>query len=138
MLHPSENPGGITLETKIAIALRELDVAVTSIHPTVCAWVNDGFTLEQVLDVALLARKRKPKPAKIPANYLDAILRDDTQRPAQVNGKHQPIQTSEQIEDAAIERYLADGLTDEQIATELELVPIDRIRAKRGSAHAQR
>lgn len=126
---PPKNGYELPPEARIAIALRDLEISVTSIHPTVLGWVESGFTVEQVIDCAQLARKRKPKPAKIPANYLDAILRDDSQRPAATSNRS--IRTAQEIEDEAIDRCLDQGLTDQQIADELQVVSIDRIRAKR-------
>jgi uncharacterized protein YdaU (DUF1376 family) len=69
----------------IAVELRELGIQVTSMHPTLQAWVDEGFTIEQMREAVALARQSKPFPEKIPANYLDRILRDKP-KPAKEKG----------------------------------------------------
>lgn len=59
-----------------AADLKRRGVSVTSAHPTLLAWISDGFTLPQVIEALGTARDRKPEPETIPANYLDRILRD--------------------------------------------------------------
>jgi uncharacterized protein YdaU (DUF1376 family) len=76
-----------TPEGEMALALRDRGVTVSSMHPTLVSWVNDGFTTQQAIDATELARMRKPYPEPIPPAYLDRILRQP-QRP-QVNG-HKP------------------------------------------------
>lgn len=73
---PPATKGKPTPEGEMAVALRDLGVEVTSQHQTLCAWIRDGFTLQKALDATALARMRKPWPEKIPANYLDKILRE--------------------------------------------------------------
>jgi hypothetical protein len=70
----------------IAVQLIELGIQVTSMHPTLQAWVDEGFTMEQMREAVGIARQNKPAPEKIPANYLDRILRDKPkeQKPKQV------------------------------------------------------
>ena len=65
----------------MAVALRDLGVQITSMHPTLLGWLHDGFTPQQAIDATALARMRKPHPEPIPAAYLDRILRAP-QRPA--------------------------------------------------------
>lgn len=64
-----------TPEAKMAIALRDLGVTVTSIDPVLIAWVKDGYTDQQGIDAVGIARIRKPHPEPIHPNYLDKILR---------------------------------------------------------------
>lgn len=58
-----------------ATELRHRGVTVTSAHPTLLAWITDGFTLPWILEAVDLARQAKPAPESIPANYLDRIVR---------------------------------------------------------------
>lgn len=71
-------------EGLFAVELRKLGVSITSSHPTLLAWVKDGFLLPNILEAVELARMAKPAPQTIPAGYLDAILRkpDPVGRPA--------------------------------------------------------
>lgn len=66
----------ISAEAALAIPLRNAGVKVTSMHPTLVAWVKDGFTLEQAMGALAIARENKPEPESISANYLDTILRN--------------------------------------------------------------
>lgn len=148
----ARDPGGgqsdgegrkISPEAAMAIPLREAGVGVTSIHPTLVAWVRDGFTVEQALGAVAVARERKPE-GTIPAAYLDPILRNPHTPTPRANGST-PAQarvryrTAEEIEREQIERGIAAGSTDAAIAEELGgIVPIDRIREIRAEvARAQ-
>jgi len=73
---------GLSPEAEMAVELRKLDVNVTSIHPTLDAWVRDGFTVAQVSEAVAVARKTKPT-GNIPPNYLDPILRQPQRPPAE-------------------------------------------------------
>jgi len=70
-----------TREGEMAIALRDLGVTVTSMDETLTAWVRDGFTVHQVSEATGLARMRKPYPERIPAAYIDPILRKPQKPP---------------------------------------------------------
>lgn len=65
----------------MAIALREQGVDVRSTDPVLHAWLKDGFTVEQAVEAVGIARIRKPWPERIPANYLDPILRKPPKPP---------------------------------------------------------
>jgi hypothetical protein len=67
-------------EGEMAIALRNLGVAVRSTDPVLHAWVRE-FTVQQATDAVGIARIRKPHPEAIPANYLDKILRQPARPP---------------------------------------------------------
>lgn len=58
----------------IAVELRRRGVKVNGAHPTVQAWVTDGFTLPAVVEALEVARMRKPDE-EFGVNYLDPILR---------------------------------------------------------------
>lgn len=58
-----------------ACRLIKLNVGVTSMHPTLHAWVRDGITLEQLVECVGIARQQKPEPERIAPNYLDKIVR---------------------------------------------------------------
>lgn len=64
----------ISPETRLAIQLRNLGVNVTSMHPTLCQWVNAGITDAEAQEAVLRARQNKPPPAQIPPGYLDPII----------------------------------------------------------------
>lgn len=66
----------------MSIALRERNVNVTSIHPTLVAWVDEGFTVDQVLGALAKARETKGDNERISAAYLDPIVR----APPRMNG----------------------------------------------------
>jgi hypothetical protein len=72
--------GNVTPAGEMAIALRDIGVAVRSTDPVLHRWLRDGFTVEQARDAVGLARIRKPTGA-IPANYLDPILRQPIKPP---------------------------------------------------------
>lgn len=78
---PARPNGNSTPEGDMAIALRNLGVAVKSTDPVLHGWVRDGVTVEQARDAVGLARIRKPT-GPIPANYLDPILREPIKPPA--------------------------------------------------------
>jgi uncharacterized protein YdaU (DUF1376 family) len=81
----SENGHGqLTPEAALAIPLRKEGVKVSSIHPTLVAWVKDGFSFEQVMGAVGIARELKGD-AEIHAKYLDSILRDPNNKP-RLNG----------------------------------------------------
>lgn len=71
---PTEQPVTQTAAGQWAVSLRAKGIEVTSIHPTLLAWISDGFTLPAVLESIELARMQKPTGG-IAANYLDAIVR---------------------------------------------------------------
>lgn len=68
-------------EGAMAIALRDLGVVVTSQHPTLLKWLEDGITVQQAVDAVTLTRMRKPYPEPIPAAYLDKVLRSPQTTP---------------------------------------------------------
>lgn len=61
---------------KAAAALIPLGVRITAQHPTLIAWIDEGFTIDQLTAAVAIARLNKPEPEAIPANYLDRIVRD--------------------------------------------------------------
>ena len=61
---------------KAAAALIPLGVKVTAQHPVLIAWIDEGFTIDQLTAAVAIARLNKPEPEAIPANYLDRIVRD--------------------------------------------------------------
>jgi hypothetical protein len=69
---------------EMAITLRNLGVATTSEDPTLIGWLRDGFTVDQATAAVGTARIRKPHPERIPAKYLDAILRQPIRPPPSV------------------------------------------------------
>lgn len=78
---PPAAPRKVTPEAEMAIALREQGVDVRSTDPVLHAWLKDGFTVEQAVEAVGIARIRKPWPERIPANYLDPILRKPPKPP---------------------------------------------------------
>ncbi len=70
-----------TPEGEMAIALRDLGVAVASSDRILIGWVSAGFTTAQAVEAVGIARIRKPWPERIPANYLDPILRQPRKPP---------------------------------------------------------
>jgi hypothetical protein len=75
--------GAMKPEGEMAIALRNLGVAVRSTDPVLHAWLRDGYTTQQAIDAVGIARIHKPHPEAIPANYLDKILRQPARPPPQ-------------------------------------------------------
>lgn len=70
-----------TPEAKMAKVLRDAGhMKATSIHPTLVAWVKDGFTPERVLECFEQAQRQQPNQAIHP-NYVDRILREPTRAP---------------------------------------------------------
>lgn len=67
-------------EGEMSSALRRAGVNVTSINPTLVAWVRDKFSIAQVLEAVDVARVNKPE-GSIPANYIDRILRQPARPP---------------------------------------------------------
>jgi hypothetical protein len=65
---------------EMAAALRQRDVTVTSMNPTLIGWIQSGFTVSQVCEAVEVARKTK-ETGSIPANYLDKILRQPARPP---------------------------------------------------------
>ena len=76
--------GATKPEGEMAIALRNLGVAVKSTDPVLHEWLKLGFTTQQAIDAVGIARIRKPHPEAIPANYLDKILRQPARPPPSV------------------------------------------------------
>lgn len=72
---------------EMASDLRNLGIEVSSMHPTLVAWVQEGFTLPQLHEAIERARQAKPVPQKIAANYLDSVLRNPPRGPPQRLGK---------------------------------------------------
>jgi len=64
-------------EGLLACRLIKLNVAVTSMHPTLCKWVTDNIPIDFIEQCIALARQNKPWPEKIAAGYLDAIIRNE-------------------------------------------------------------
>lgn len=65
---------------EMASALRQRDVTVTSMNPTLIGWIQSGFSVAQVCEAVEVARKTKTE-GSIPANYLDRILRQPARPP---------------------------------------------------------
>lgn len=64
----------ISRETQLAILLRQQGVNVTTMHPTLCQWVNAGVTDGEAQEAVRRARQNKPPPSQIPPGYLDPII----------------------------------------------------------------
>lgn len=75
----------LTPEAAMAIPLRKAGVQVTSAHPVLVAWVQDGITIEQALAAVEIARAGAKPAGPIPARYLDTIIRSPP-RPGGGNG----------------------------------------------------
>lgn len=86
-------------EAEMSRQLSELGVQVTSSHPTLIAWLRDGYTLEGATAAAAHARVKKPWPEPIPANYLDKILRDP--RATRIGNGHSGGKSSDDLIDEA-------------------------------------
>jgi uncharacterized protein YdaU (DUF1376 family) len=59
---------------RLTVALRELGVSVTSMHPTLLDWVAKGVTLQVATEAVVMARQYKPLPETIPPAYLNTII----------------------------------------------------------------
>lgn len=59
----------------LAAELIKAGVKVTAQHPTLLAWLSDGYTRDDVVAALQVARMTKPEPQPIPAGYLDAVIR---------------------------------------------------------------
>lgn len=70
-----------TPEGVLAVALRKLGVDVTSMHPVVLEWAKAGVTVAQATQAVHIARQSKPEPQRIPAKYLDAVIRNEILKP---------------------------------------------------------
>lgn len=76
-------PGLVERETaagKLAADLIAQNVIVTSIHPTLLAWLQDGIARERIFEAIPIAAKQK-QGEPIPANYLDRIIRAPQRAP---------------------------------------------------------
>lgn len=73
-LEPPEVNG--TRRGHVSAALRAAGIEVTSANPLLVQWVDDGCTDAQLTEAIERARQRKPAPERIPAAYLDPIVRD--------------------------------------------------------------
>lgn len=80
---PSRPPPGYG---SVSAALREQGVNVDSQNPVLRAWVDDGYVTEWLLECVSIARQHKPAPQRIPAKYLDPIVRRPRDSP-RVNGE---------------------------------------------------
>lgn len=61
----------------LACRLIKLNIAVTSMNPTLCKWVADKIPVDFIDQCIDLARLNKPWPEKISAGYLDAVIRNE-------------------------------------------------------------
>lgn len=67
----------------MAVALRNARVSVTSDDSTLQAWIQDGITIEQLLEAVAVTRLRPDKAeGVIPAKYLDPIVREQRAKAA--------------------------------------------------------
>ena len=73
---PGQADPSVTVAGAWAIDLKRRGIQVTSMHPTMLAWIEDGFTIPQVIEALQIARDHKPEPQPIHPNYLDTILRN--------------------------------------------------------------
>lgn len=64
-------------EGALACRLITVGISVTSMNPTLCKWVADKIPDELIDECVALARLQKPLPEKIPANYLDSVIRGE-------------------------------------------------------------
>lgn len=104
------SPGGM------AGALRRLLVDITSQNPILLKWIEDGYTTAQIVEAVEIARERKPGE-RIPAKYLDAIVRSQASQTPSAGGEHgnKARQRVDNSAVARVERANADRLkpTDE-------------------------
>lgn len=74
----SENSKQYTTQVgEYSCRLIPLGISVSSMHPTLIAWVEDQIPIDFIIECIGLARQSKPLPEKIAANYLDAIIRSE-------------------------------------------------------------
>lgn len=59
-----------------AIDLKRRGVSVTSMDPRLLEWIEEGFTLPDLVEAVERARNSKPEPEKIPVAYLNTVLRN--------------------------------------------------------------
>jgi hypothetical protein len=67
----------LTPQGEYASRLIPKNIAVTSQHPLLLAWVSENIEIEFIEQCVGLARQRKPWPERISAGYLDAIVRSE-------------------------------------------------------------
>lgn len=111
---------GLTPHGEFAVTLMPLGVGITSMHPVVDGWVQAGFTVQQAVEAVHIARQNKPPPQRIPAKYLDTIIRTEAQRRSHENtsGSHaggsQPARKPTPVEQviAANRQFLIDNGID--------------------------
>lgn len=71
----NENKPSMKPEGLYACRLIELNVGVTSMHPTLLGWIRDGIDLDLLIECVGIARQQKPGNERIAPNYLDKIVR---------------------------------------------------------------
>jgi hypothetical protein len=77
-----------TRHGELARLLIEKGVAVTSQHPDLIDWASEGLTDAEAIDCVSRARLHKPEPERIPAKYLNPIVRQviaERNRPPQAS-----------------------------------------------------
>ena len=67
----------LTPQGDLACRLLPLNILVTSINPILIKWVEDKIPIDLILQCINLARQNKPWPEKIPAAYLDKVIRSE-------------------------------------------------------------
>lgn len=73
--------------TEMAVALRKLDVNVTSTHPTLVSWVQSGRTVAEVCEAVEVARKNPGKETgSLAPNYIHRILTEPRAPPGPKRG----------------------------------------------------
>lgn len=85
---------GPTPEGTMATKLIEAGMAVTSMHPTLLGWIKSGFTVEQVTEGLKVAKQTLGQDARIRANYVDAILRNQGNANSSGGGRSAPVSLS--------------------------------------------
>lgn len=89
--HPE--PVGATRRGTVCALLREKGVDVTPGNPLLLGWVEAGATDAQLVEAVERARQHKPPPQRIPARYLDPIIREVIAGPpAGANGGGKPAE----------------------------------------------
>ncbi|HSH86876.1 MAG TPA: helix-turn-helix domain-containing protein [Methylophilus sp.] len=66
-------------EGVLACRLLKLNIAVTSMHPTLLRWVEENIADDLIDECIGLARMQKPWPETIAPGYLDKIIRNQLQ-----------------------------------------------------------